>query len=254
MYVRLAFAVAAHLEPEILLVDEVLAVGDAQFQKKCLGKMKDISKGGKTIIFVSHNMTALKSLCTKAILLDKGKIIMEGDTDTVVNQYLQQSTSSILEQVWDDIETAPGNDKVRIHKARLSIDSESEENIIRVDTPLKVEFQCWNLISGTQINYSMHVFNTENLLVFATVSNAIPCPKGIIRGICHIPANFLNDEAYSIMIMIVKDMSASIFTLKDILVFEVKDGKRESAWYGKWPGVVRPKLKWDMQLLTKGEE
>lgn len=94
MYVRLAFAVAAHLEPEILLVDEVLAVGDAVFQKKCLGKMGDIAKGGRTVLFVSHNMGAIKSLCHKAVLLNKGQCITKGDSEDIVNQYLKLDSAN----------------------------------------------------------------------------------------------------------------------------------------------------------------
>ena len=91
MYVRLAFAVAAHLEPEILFVDEVLAVGDVEFQKKCLGKMEDVAKEGRTILFVSHNMAAIRSLCRRTILLDKGKLLMDSATDETVAHYLGQN-------------------------------------------------------------------------------------------------------------------------------------------------------------------
>src|SRR5712664_3133765 len=108
MYVRLAFAVAAHLEPEILLVDEVLAVGDAAFQKKCLGKMSDVSRQGRTIVFVSHNMAALRRLCTRAIWLDGGQVMETGDAGDVVDHYLQKNTESNLESVWADDLTAPG--------------------------------------------------------------------------------------------------------------------------------------------------
>ena len=94
MYVRLAFAVAAHLEPEILIVDEVLAVGDAQFQAKCLGKMQDVAQGGRTVLFVSHNMGAVRSLCQKGIMLSQGKVVMEGDAGSVIDLYLQQPQSS----------------------------------------------------------------------------------------------------------------------------------------------------------------
>src|ERR1700736_135719 len=102
MYVRLAFAVAAHLEPEILLVDEVLAVGDAAFQKKCLGKMDDVSKQGRTIIFVSHNMGAVRSLCTRAIWLEGGRALDSGDPGKVIDHYLQKNTVTTLETVWPD--------------------------------------------------------------------------------------------------------------------------------------------------------
>src|SRR5690606_16389311 len=98
---RLAFAVAAHLEPEVLVIDEVLAVGDAEFQRKCLGKMEDVAKGGRTVLFVSHNMAAITSLCSSAILLNSGRIVCAGDTDKVIKQYVQDSQESSIEDLKD---------------------------------------------------------------------------------------------------------------------------------------------------------
>ncbi|MBE3119986.1 MAG: ABC transporter ATP-binding protein, partial [Candidatus Atribacteria bacterium] len=116
MYVRLAFAVAAHLEPEILVVDEVLAVGDVEFQKKCLGKMSDVAHEGRTVLFVSHNMLAIKNLCNTGIYLEGGMINHHGDIDYVVQHYLQvSSSSSSYEQIWKDPSAAPGNEMVRLH-------------------------------------------------------------------------------------------------------------------------------------------
>ncbi len=250
MYVRLAFAVAAHLEPEILLIDEVLAVGDAQFQKKCLGKMGEISKEGRTILFVSHNLTALKSLCSRAILLEKGLLIEDGDSHEVVNHYLQHGAGTFLERVWDNIETAPGNDTVRLHSAKIVIDSDNNDNIIRVDTPLKIEFKAWNFSDKIELNYSMHIYNREGLLIFNSWSEPEVYLKGILHGVCHIPPNLLNDETYSIMIMITKDSSYGIFFMYDVLVFDVKDSNRKGTWYGKIGGVIRPILKWETKLIN----
>ena len=120
MYVRLAFAVAAHLEPEILVVDEVLAVGDAEFQKKCLGKMGEVAKEGRTVLFVSHNMQAVKLLCSRAILLDSGKCVCDSNTHDAINRYLDVGgPSENGERIWNDAETRPGDDHVRLHAARL---------------------------------------------------------------------------------------------------------------------------------------
>ena len=122
MYVRLAFAVAAHLEPEILLVDEVLAVGDAQFQKKCLGKMGDVAKEGRTVLFVSHNLIALRSLCPRAVWLDRGELREQGASSDVVASYLQLQATQQYSQTWDDPTAAPGNETVRLH--RVWVESE----------------------------------------------------------------------------------------------------------------------------------
>ena len=114
MYMRLAFAVASHLEPEILIVDEVLAVGDAAFQKKCLGKMGEVAKEGRTVIFVSHNMTAIRSLCQRAIWLHDGEIVESGETGRVILNYIQRGALATLEKSWPDIATAPGDETARL--------------------------------------------------------------------------------------------------------------------------------------------
>ena len=138
MYVRLAFAVAAHLEPEILLVDEVLAVGDAAFQKKCLGKMGDVVKEGRTVLFVSHNMVAVQSLCDRIIWLDYGEIVTNGPPDQVVSDYLKTAFSPVTHQVWPDIATAPGNDKVRLHRARVRPVDGSPDEPITINTSYNI--------------------------------------------------------------------------------------------------------------------
>jgi lipopolysaccharide transport system ATP-binding protein len=149
MYIRLAFAVAAHLEPEILLVDEVLAVGDATFQKKCIGKMGDVSKDGRTILFVSHNLLAMESLCERVIWLEHGRILEKGESRTVISEYLQTSFSPLSEQIWNNLETAPGNDEVRLHQAAVRPVNGSPADCITVRMPFVIEFKweslCWKL-------------------------------------------------------------------------------------------------------------
>ncbi len=125
MSVRLAFAVAAHLEPEILLVDEVLAVGDAEFQRRCLGRMEDLSDSGRTVVFVSHQMQAVAQLCDRAILLEKGRVELDGPSGDVVAQYLQGSGGSGSTRSWPDPTTAPGNDLVRLRSVRV-VDEDGE--------------------------------------------------------------------------------------------------------------------------------
>src|SRR5205085_1093636 len=170
MYVRLAFAVAAHLEPEILVVDEVLAVGDAQFQKKCLGKMGDVAKGGRTILFVSHNMAAVQNLCGKATWLNEGRIVEQGYVASVVYAYLQTATNSCTEQTWSDKETAPGNEYVRLHSARLTaVEAEQLVNI-STRTPFIIEFSYWNLKPKMRLNLSLALYNHEGNCVFVTTT------------------------------------------------------------------------------------
>jgi len=244
MYMRLAFAVAAHLEPEILLVDEVLAVGDANFQKKCLGKMREVGMEGRTVLFISHNMTALQSLCDRALWLDSGRLKDDGWKNGVVSKYLQTTASAVTEQVWNDPDTAPGNECVRMHLARLCLDCEAETDVITVQIPLRMEFKYWNRIHGAKLNLSLHLYNLEGVCIFNSISETDAYDVGLVGGTCYIPGDLLNDGIYRAMIMIVRDRSVPLYTHDDILVFEVNDVERESGWLGKWSGALRPKLEW----------
>jgi len=244
MYVRLAFAVAAHLEPEILIVDEVLAVGDAQFQKKCLGKMGQVSKEGRTILFVSHNMTAVKSLCGSALWLDAGSIVASGEAEQVVSDYLQNGAASLHEQEWTDAASAPGNDKVRIRSARVFASIANPRGEFTVETPLQMEFEFWNNIPDAVLNLTLHLFTIEGTYVFAVASSASPRRQGLVSEVVRIPAHLLNDGIYTVTIQVVQDSSTTVYIHPEILVFDVRDSDRAGNWFGKWPGVVRPKLEW----------
>ena len=251
MYVRLAFAVAAHLEPEILVVDEVLSVGDAAFQKKCLGKMQDISAGGRTVLFVSHNMTAVRELCNRAIWLDGGCVVNAGDTNAIVGQYLNENARSIHEQTWPDPDTTVGNDAVRLRRASLFPAEGSGP--ISIHTPIRIEIEYWNLLAGAELLVSLYLYNIDGTCVFNSDSAPRRYPKGVVRAVCHIPGNLLNDGTYRIGIMIVKDRFHSIYRLDDVLVFDVQDAEREIHWYGKWDGVVRPELAWTSEYIGHSE-
>ena len=136
MYVRLAFAVAAHLEPEVLVVDEVLAVGDAEFQKKCLGKMKEVSEGeGRTVLFVSHNLAAIRNLCTKGILLNGGQVEIAGDIDLVTNKYLQSNDHDKAKS-WS-IEDQHGTEKAQL----LEVEVRSDESVFYIENELQIRFK-----------------------------------------------------------------------------------------------------------------
>jgi lipopolysaccharide transport system ATP-binding protein len=250
MYVRLAFAVAAHLEPEILLVDEVLAVGDAAFQKKCLGRMEDATaKEGRTVLFVSHNMTALQSLCKSAILLENGSIIKNGQSNEVVTHYLKIASGSPRKQVWDNLETAPGNENVRLQRVCITPDSKEILENITVLTPIKIEFDFYNFLLDAVLNLSVVIYNLEEICIFNSFSDPQKMPNGLIRGVCYIPGNLLNADVYRIRLLIVKDSSISLLDYEDAGQFEVHDVPRQSNWYGKWIGAVRPQLEWTTELL-----
>jgi lipopolysaccharide transport system ATP-binding protein len=248
MYVRLAFAVAAHLEPEILFVDEVLAVGDASFQKKCLGKMGSVSRQGRTIVFVSHNMTALQKLCTRVVWLDGGQVIETGDPRRVIDHYLQTNSVASLESVWEDDQTAPGNERVRLRSVRV-IPRRDPGEPITVHTPIRIEFIYRNYVPGLVLNVSMILNNFEEVCVFASGSDFAPRPIGLIRHSVEIPGNFLNAGSYYLNMLIVKDASTGILFRDNVVAFEVVEGEVVGNWYGQFPGAVRPKLKWETEMV-----
>ena len=251
MYLRLAFAVASHMEPEMLLVDEVLAVGDAAFQEKCLGRMGNVAKEGRTVLFVSHNMTAVKTLCSRVICLDKGKIIADGDPGQVASGYLQKGRFSVAEQLWNDPVTAPGNEKVKIRSARVLTSNQVSAGEITVESPIQLEFEFWNQQAGAILNFTMHLLNIDGTYVFAAGSEAMPRPQGLLKETAKIPANLLNDGIYTVTIQVVQDTTMTLYLHPEVLVFEVLEGVRRGRWFGKWPGVIRPSLEWSSQTIIE---
>lgn len=244
MYVRLAFAVAAHLEPDILIVDEVLAVGDAEFQKKCLGKMREVSQSeGRTILFVSHSMQAVNNLCEKAIWLQNGQVKQIGHASTVVNSYVSNVQQYKMQQRWEDPKEAPGNQRIRFHSVELKPELKRPEDPVDIRTPLKVCFQFWNLGEEAVLSTGLHLFSYGGECIFDVPSPAIRCEKGgLMEGECLIPGNFLNDGSYYISLIVVKDTSVNLFYFEECLSFDVEDYRGDIKWYGKWMGAVRPTL------------
>lgn len=240
MYVRLGFAIAAHLEPEILIVDEVLAVGDAEFQKKCLGKMRDVSSSGRTILFVSHNLTAVQGLCNKAAFLQKGKLVEYGDVSDVLHLYTQSVSKYQLSQAWVEPTTAPGNDEVRIKKIELNPELLDGAKSITVRTPLHLDIEFWNFNKQAEYNVSLFLYTVAGECIFNVASTPQICEEGIVSTKCLIPGNFLNDGSYYISVMIVKDASKPIFFFEEALTFDIIDHRDATSWFGKWPGAVRP--------------
>lgn len=256
MYLRLAFAVAAHLEPEILIVDEVLAVGDVQFQKKCLGKIGEVAGRGRTVLFVSHNMPAVLSLCSRAILLQRGGLVADGVPDTVVSGYLKQASEALAEQVWDDQATAPGNESVRLHRARLrGLDTEAVAEL-SIRTPFEMEFAFWNLQPEAKLNLTVQLYNEHGTVVFASASIMESAwqdrgfPEGLFRSRCQVPGDLLNSGMQRAELLVVRDQGTVLYRHEDILVFEVQDApEMRGGWHGAWPGVVRPNLRWETEFL-----
>ncbi|RIK35057.1 MAG: ABC transporter ATP-binding protein [Chloroflexi bacterium] len=261
MYVRLAFAVAAHLEPEILIVDEVLAVGDAAFQEKCLGKMSSVAQQGRTILFVSHNMAAVQSLCGRAIWLHDGKMMEEGKPAQVISRYLQTSFTDATERVWDDPATAPGNERVRLRRATVRPLQGEPGDPITVRTPFVFEFEYWNLQPGVPLHLSLHLYNEQGILIFDVAPTDEPAwekgafPVGLFHDRCHVPEDLLNDGMYRLDVLALNDQTV-IYKQSNVLGFTVHDSSElRGNWYGKWEGAIRPMLEWETDLVeSAGQE
>jgi lipopolysaccharide transport system ATP-binding protein len=242
MHVRLAFAVAAHLDPEILIIDEVLAVGDAEFQKKCIGKMKSVSaEEGKTILFVSHNMQVLQNLCDRALVLEKGRIIASGSPEQVIPEYLKGGEQPLLERDYTLQSKMPGNEFIRVQRVDLIPHYLPQRHSIDIRTPFRIRFEFWyevaeagDLIAGVQL------FNFTGEMIFELASERMVFEKGLISGECLIPGYFLNDGSYTISLVFLRNATIRLFYLESCLSFDVEDYRENGSWYGKWPGMVRP--------------
>lgn len=255
MYVRLAFAVAAHLEPEILLVDEVLAVGDIAFQKKCLGKIGNIAKGGRTVIFISHNMTAINSLCERVLWISGGEIKEDGPAADVISNYLATSggATNVTEEIWNDLSEAPGNDTVRLRCIRVRRQEGQESEPLTMQTAFQVEVEFWNMLDEAQLHITIHLFNSEGLIVFSTgCLNKQVLPKGLYRSVGYFPGDLLNSGLHRFSVLVVKNMSSVIYSHESKVAINILDVRqREGTWYGKEPGVVQPLLKWTTECLCE---
>jgi lipopolysaccharide transport system ATP-binding protein len=255
MYMRLAFAVAAHLESEILLVDEVLAVGDVAFQKKCLGKIGKVAKGGRTVLFVSHNMVAVQSLCTRVLCLQQGQLLAEGPAAQVVPSYLQLP-SSLTEKVWVERATAPGNDKIRLRRVCVRPEAGVSSDPIDMRTPIVMEFEFWNLLPEAQLQLNFELITEQELVAFASNPtdesgwHGAPSPIGLFCSRCFIPGDLLKAGQYHVLLMVVKDGHHILYEQEDALVFEVQESiELRQGWYGEHVGVVRPLLRWTTELI-----
>jgi lipopolysaccharide transport system ATP-binding protein len=256
MYVRLAFAVAAHLEPEILIVDEVLAVGDAEFQKKCMGRMKAVSGEGRTVIFVSHNMTAVNSLCTECIYLKQGRVVSKGNTFKIVEEYLSTENTSRAYVEWGQGKN-PGDDVAILHSVKLIDKNYNAVSFTSVEKEVGVEFIFEMLKAGFTPHPNIHVFTSkrEHAFVSGNEDVAMYSTPGVYKAIMWIPANLLNEGAY----VIGTALSTFVPTTKvhffeqEALIFEVIEDTSKRAisdFNQKIPGVVRPKLQWETKKIN----
>jgi len=251
MYVRLAFAVAAHLEPEILLVDEVLAVGDAAFQRKCLGKMGEVAKGGRTVLFVSHNMGAITRLCERSLWIDAGKISLDGHSPEIVSRYQSQYLTASAE--WKrgdsasaDTELAFLHIAVRNRETRPTILFPGDEPII-----VEIQYVVRRPISGCQIG--VRVYNSDGVVVLTTtdadtsVTSALAKEPAQYRATFTIPGYFLAPGMYSLLMAAHLPGRTVYEVIEQAVVFEVGSSGSLASLDGRL-GVVTPLLAWDTML------
>jgi lipopolysaccharide transport system ATP-binding protein len=266
MYMRLAFAIAAHVEPEILLVDEVLAVGDAQFQKKCLERMENLSRNGQTILFVSHSIQSVARLCRGALWIEHGKLRRQGPVAEVAADYLKQGAANPGEQVWPDATDAPGDEYARLRRVRVADASGQTAAGINIGEPFTIEFDfdvIGNDVTGNSLVLFpiIRIFNESGTeLIWSTDAGSPwhgkPRPRGRHRCAIHFPAHLLGEGLMSVTVAVSSHFPAQFhFNQADALHFqaaEVMDGRSARGDYpDSITSALRPLLKWTIDVDPK---
>ena len=259
MCVRLGFSVAAQLEPEVLLVDEVLAVGDAQFRKQSVRKMEDVSLKGRTVLFVSHNMRSVVQLCERVILFQDGRITREGSTHDVISYYLQSGVPIVSEKIWDDLDTAPGDEVVRLQSVRVRDESGATAEEFDIRKPIGVDIEYAVLHPGLPLTPRLYILNEEGLIIFVSGNEHDPVWKdrrkepGLYKSTCWVPGNFLGDGIYNVGVSVyVSDPAKFHFFEPEVASFHVMEAnERDTArgsFRGDIPGMIRPLLGWNTEF------
>ncbi|QDG51706.1 ABC transporter ATP-binding protein [Persicimonas caeni] len=263
MRVRLAFSVAAHLEPEILLIDEVLAVGDIAFQKKCLGKMEEVASQGRTILFVSHDMGAVSDLCDRTVLLDEGELVCAGPTDEVISHYfatVDQQMNSDGSRCWSDLGTAPGGEQLRLCQIALRDSTGRRTSTMSVQDPITIEFVYRVLEEVRGMRFVMKMRRATGELVLASTDHlqrTETLSPGVYRGACQIPGKLLNRGRYYITLHAGIPGQKVLLQGQEWVGFTAEGQTAHGSRYPeKWPGVVAPELEWqvDEPLVDSREQ
>ena len=236
MMVRLGFAVAAHLDPEILVVDEVLAVGDAEFQKKAIGKMQDVSRGeGRTVLFVSHNMASIKALCKTGLLLEKGMVKALGDVDNIVDLYLEQNTVHGEKNGRWTMENAPGFDAIKVLKASVSYEGASLDSSM----PFDMVYEFYNDQEGLAISVNPHVYNAQDVCLFNIETKKVKLSKGYHKAVFHIPGGLFCAGSYRVDNMFCSG-NECYYLHRNAHSFEIENGRND--FFGHYLGVYYPTM------------
>jgi lipopolysaccharide transport system ATP-binding protein len=255
MYVRLAFSVAAHLEPEILMMDEVLAVGDAAFQQKCLDKMHEIRQQGRTILFVSHDMAAITRLCKRVVLLESGKIACDGKPREVVKHYLSSSLKTGALREWENLHDAPGDQVVRLRRVRVRTEGGDTIAVVDIQKPFGIELTYDVLDEGHALVPVIEFYNDAGSELFSTHDTSAHWrrqlrPRGTYTSTVWVPGNLLAEGSLIAHVSIMSHFPATVLHAheRNAIAFQAIDSpSADSArgdYIGPMPGVVRPLLRW----------
>ena len=256
MYVRLAFAVAAHVEADILLIDEVLAVGDAEFQKRCLGLMGEVAQDGRTVLFVSHNLTALRNLCNKGLLLSGGGVEAYGPVTDVLTQYSFTGTERCAATV--DIREPHADKVAALRRVAVAAADAETGTRIAVDTAFNVVVRIEVRRPDTEISAFISCFDSNQDRVFSSASffspelNGSRLAIGLHEFCCRVPAFLLNCGDYTLDVVLIRDRSEVVLTESAVVSFHVdEESTGIEGW--NWPvqGIVRPNLEWASAALAK---
>ncbi len=258
MFVRLAFAVAAHLEPDVLIVDEVLAVGDAEFQKKAIGKMQSISnQGGRTVLFVSHNMTSIKALCNRAILLENGKIIKDGNPTEIINHYLNHNSNISHSIEWDKTNRPSSKQNIELSKVWISNKNHKAINLLNVDDDFLVNIDYYVTENNSKIGLNVVLHDNNQNIISSSINNHEKNfyhkkhSKGFYRSCCLIPGKLFNSGTYYISLFIFGENFGDGKLLEYLLKIELEDGIFvRGDYHGEYQGVLRPFFKWETKFLN----
>lgn len=261
MRLRLAFAVAAHLEPEILLVDEVLAVGDFRFQKRCLSKMDEVTRQGRTVLYVAHNMPAIARLCGRAILLAEGRVVQDGPAPEVIGTYLNSGQGTSAAREWPDPEKAPSGEIARLRAVRVLDEAGEVADTIDIRRPVRVEMEYDVLKPGYLLLPNMHFCNEEGVYAFGAQDldpewRGRRRPVGRYVSTVWIPGNLFAEGMFFVDANM-NTLQPFIFQFqcRSAVAFQVVDSlEGDSArgdWTGKMRGLVRPMLNWTTRVLPQ---
>ena len=255
MHTRLAFSIAAHLDPEILIIDEVLAVGDAEFQRKCLAKMKSVTSDGRTVVFVSHNMMTITSLCSQCIFLDRGELRATGAPHKIADLYFSDGAGNARASSYEGGYSPPGNDVARLRAVRV-VDRKFEQvDAVKRDESVGVEMTFDVLQAGHRLVPNFHVLLQDQYAFVSSPPGDEPFSPGTYRAVMWIPPRFLNNGLFVVGVA-VSSMNPIVvhFSEEDAVRFHVVDDlfdARRNGYTQEFPGVVRPDLEWDVVEETK---